>query len=262
MTEIGTGGVPVPQRQPLVVANWKMNGLSASIDALLSALLAEGSALAGPVQWAICPPFPYLCRLAERLGDSTVLLGAQDVCEQAVGAYTGEVSAAMLVDCGCQMVIVGHSECRRDNGDSDVRVAHKFVVAREHGLTPILCVGETLAQREAGRTQEIVAAQLDAVAVGDWGMPAPAIAYEPVWAIGTGNTATLEQVQQMHAFIRQWLRQRVAAEVAAGVRILYGGSVRPDNAGALFALPDVDGGLIGGASLQAADFLRICAAAG
>jgi triosephosphate isomerase len=238
-------------RTRLVAGNWKMHGSRASNRALLEKILA-GVGKAATAQCAVCPPFPYLAQVAEQLSGSPVALGAQNVSEHAQGAYTGEVAAAMLVELGCRYVIVGHSERRQLYGEKDEQVAAKFAAAKKSGLVPILCVGETLAEREAGRTEEVVARQLDAVLkVGDFG--SAVLAYEPVWAIGTGRNATPEQAQQVHAF----LRKRIPSEN----RILYGGSVKAQNARALFAMPDVDGGLIGGASLVAEDFLAIVEAA-
>jgi triosephosphate isomerase len=234
------------KRSRLVAGNWKMHGSRDANRALLDAILA-GSTKAG-AECAVCPPFPYLQQVAEQLRGSPIALGAQNVSERAEGAFTGEVSAAMLAELGCRYVIVGHSERRQLFGESDRQVAGKFAAARAAGLVPILCVGETLAEREAGRTEEVVARQLDAVAFSQG-----VLAYEPVWAIGTGKNATPEQAQAVHAF----LRRRVPAET----RILYGGSVKPQNAAQIFAMPDVDGGLIGGASLVAEDFLAILGAA-
>ena len=233
-------------RTRLVAGNWKMHGSRETIRALLDAIVA-GVDAAG-AQCAICPPFPYLAQVAERLRGTPVAWAAQNVAEHAQGAYTGEVSAAMLAEFGCRYVIVGHSERRQRYGETDGQVAAKFAAVRKAGLTPILCVGETLAEREAGRTEEVVARQLGAVK-----FERGVLAYEPVWAIGTGRNATSEQAQEVHAF----LRKRVPADTP----ILYGGSVKPQNAAAIFAMPDVDGGLIGGASLVAADFLAILRAA-
>ena len=232
----------------LVAGNWKMHGSRASNQVLLDALLA-GAGAAGDAECAVCPPFPYLQQVAKRLRGTRLAWGAQDVSEHAQGAYTGEVSAAMLAELGCRYVIVGHSERRQLFGERDEQVAAKFDAARAAGITPILCVGETLEEREAGRTEVVVARQLDAVDFKDG-----VLAYEPVWAIGTGRNATPEQVQGVHAFLRK--------KVMKETRILYGGSVKPQNAAAIFAMPDVDGGLIGGASLVAADFLAILRAAG
>ena len=233
-------------RPRLVAGNWKMHGSREAIRALLDAI-AAGLANTS-VQCVVCPPFPYLAQVAERLRGTALALGAQNVSEHAQGAYTGEVSAAMLVDCACRYAIVGHSERRQVYGESDAQVAAKFAAARGAGLTPILCVGETLAEREAGRTREVVARQLGAVKFADG-----VLAYEPVWAIGTGRNATPEQAQEVHAFLRERLPDDTP--------ILYGGSVKPQNAVAIFAMPDVDGGLIGGASLVAQDFLAIVRAA-
>ncbi len=236
-------------RQPLVAGNWKMHGNRAANRALLDAIVAGAGTGA---EMAVCVPFPYLAQAAERLAGTPVAWGAQNVSEHAQGAYTGEVSAAMLAEFGCRYVIVGHSERRSLYGETDELVAAKFGAVQAAGLRPILCVGETLAERDAGRTEEVVARQLDAVLAKHAKAPT-VLAYEPVWAIGTGRTATPEQAQEIHAFLRK--------RVAHGARILYGGSVKPQNASAIFAMPDVDGGLIGGASLVAEDFLAIARAA-
>ncbi|MDA8110153.1 MAG: triose-phosphate isomerase [Betaproteobacteria bacterium] len=248
-------------RARLVAGNWKMHGSRAANRALLEALVAGAGALQG-VECAVCVPFPYLAQAAERLAGSALAWGAQNVSEHAQGAYTGEVSAEMLADFGCRYVIVGHSERRQLYGESDALVAAKFIAAQASGLVPILCVGETLAERDAGRTEETVGRQLDAVLAraGGAALARAVVAYEPVWAIGTGRTATPEQAQAVHAFARERLAAADRA-AAAGLRILYGGSVKPANAAAIFAMPDVDGGLIGGASLVADDFLAICRAA-
>jgi triosephosphate isomerase (TIM) len=238
-------------RTRLVAGNWKMHGSKATNSALLDALL-EAIGTPKGVATAVCVPFPYLGQVAERLKGSALAWGAQNVSEHAQGAYTGEVSAAMLKEFGCRYVIVGHSERRQLYAESDVQVAAKFAAAQGAGLTPILCVGETLEEREAGRTEAVVARQLDEVlkraAFGD-----AVLAYEPVWAIGTGRTATPEQAQEVHAFLRK--------KVSNAARILYGGSVKAQNAAAIFAMRDVDGGLIGGASLLAEDFVEIVKAA-
>jgi triosephosphate isomerase len=231
-------------RVRLVAGNWKMHGSRASIAALLDALV-EGNPTSA---CAVCVPFPYLAQAAERLRGTRIAWGAQNVSEHAQGAYTGEVSAAMLAEFGCRYVIVGHSERRQLYGETDAQVAAKFTTVRSAGMTPILCVGETLAEREAGNTEAVVARQLSPVRFAD-----AVLAYEPVWAIGTGRNATPEQAQAVHAF----LRRRVPAETP----ILYGGSVKPQNAAEIFAVPDVDGGLVGGASLVAKDFLDIVKAA-
>jgi triosephosphate isomerase len=235
-------------RARLVAGNWKMHGNLAANRDLLDAIVAGVQG----VECAVCVPFPYLAQAAERLRGTWLAWGAQNLSEHASGAYTGEVSAAMLGEFGCRYVLVGHSERRQLYGESDATVAAKFAAARDGGITPILCVGETLPEREAGRTQEVVARQLDAV-LARGGIGAAVVAYEPVWAIGTGRTATPEQAQEVHAFLRQRL--------PASTTILYGGSVKADNAAAIFAQPDVDGGLIGGASLVAGDFIAICRAA-
>src|SRR5688572_14754456 len=228
-----------------------MNGSRAANRTLLDALLRELAAQ-GAAEVAICPPFAYLAQVSEQLHGTPFAWGAQNVSEHAQGAYTGEVSAAMLKDFGCRYVVVGHSERRQLYGESDAQVAAKFAAAQSAGLTPILCVGETLAEREAARTEDVVTRQLDAVlAKSSFG--AAVLAYEPVWAIGTGRNATPEQAQAVHAF----LRRRVTGET----RILYGGSVKAQNAAAIFAMPDVDGGLIGGASLVANEFIEIVRAA-
>ena len=249
------------QRGRLVAGNWKMHGSRAANAGLLDALLAAAGGLDG-VECAVCVPFPFLGEIAARLSGTKVALGAQNVSEFASGAYTGEVSAPMLAEFGCKFVLVGHSERRALFGEKDAQVAKKFVAAKEMGLVPVLCVGETLAEREGSRTEEVVARQLDAVMdmAGPAALAAAVVAYEPVWAIGTGRTASPQQAQEVHAF----LRGRIAARdqgVAAGLRILYGGSVKPGNAAEIFAMDDVDGGLIGGASLVADDFLAICKAA-
>lgn len=233
-------------RPRLVAGNWKMHGSRESIRILLDAIVAGAGRPSS--QCAICPPFPYLAQVAERLRGSAITWGAQNASEHANGAYTGEVSVAMLAEFGCRYVIVGHSERRQIFGESDAQVAAKFAAVRSGGLTPILCVGETLAEREAGRTREVVARQLGAVKF-DQGV----LAYEPVWAIGTGRTASPDQAQAVHAQIRR----RLARANAEASTVLYGGSVKAANAAALFAMPDIDGGLVGGASLDADEFLAI-----
>nr|WP_237392701.1 triose-phosphate isomerase [Steroidobacter denitrificans] len=227
------------------------------IEGLLLGMPAEAS-----VEVAVCPPFVYLWEAARLLKSSSIALGAQSTCAEAVGAFTGEVSAAMLKDVGCQYVIVGHSERRALYKEDDALVARKFLAARAQDLTPILCVGETLEEREQGLTDQVVSRQLNAVldVAGVAAMGTAVIAYEPVWAIGTGKNATPQQAQEVHAHIRAEVGAR-DANIAAGVRILYGGSVKAANAREIFSMPDVDGGLIGGASLAADEFLKICAAA-
>jgi triosephosphate isomerase (TIM) len=235
-------------RGRLVAGNWKMHGSRGSIQALLDSLL-HGIPKEAKAGCAVCVPFPYLALVAERLRGSPIAWGAQNLSEHAQGAYTGEVSAEMLAEFGCRYVLVGHSERRQLYGETDAQAAAKFAAVKKAGMTPILCVGETLEERDAGQTEAVVARQLGAVDFKD-----AVLAYEPVWAIGTGRNATPEQAQAVHAF----LRKRVPAQTL----ILYGGSVKPQNAAAIFAMPDVDGGLIGGASLVAKDFLDIVKAAG
>lgn len=250
-------------RMKHVIANWKMNGDLARAKALAAATLAGAADLdAERVRLALCPPFPYLAELSKALAGSSVGLGAQDVSEHGEGAHTGEVCASMLRDFSCTYAIVGHSERRRDHAEDDERVAAKLLAARRGGLIPILCVGETLAQREADEAEAVLARQLDAALAhcGIDGLCGAIIAYEPVWAIGTGRTATPEQAVAAHRFIRSRLAG-ASAEIAETVPILYGGSVNGQNAGALFAMSDIDGGLIGGASLKAQSFLQIAHAA-
>ncbi len=247
-------------RQSLVVGNWKMNGSIQSNQSLLEALKA-GMATVKNSEVAVCPPFIYLQQVSEILKDTAIGWGGQNLSEQDSGAFTGEVAASMLLDYHCKYVIVGHSERRSLYAESDQLVAEKFAKAQAAGLIPILCVGELLEQREAGETENVVKRQLDAVInlQGIAALSKSVIAYEPVWAIGTGKTASPTQAQEVHAFIRQ----QIAAQdvnVAEKVQILYGGSVKANNAAELFAMQDIDGGLIGGASLQAEDFLTICQA--
>jgi triosephosphate isomerase len=244
-------------RKKLVVGNWKMNGSLASNAALLEGLRAAD--LAGSPDTAVCAPYPYLPQVQSVLAGSAVRWGAQNLSEHAAGAFTGEVGASMLRDFACSFVIVGHSERRALYGETDATVAQKAKAALAAGLTPIVCVGETLAEREAGRTAEVVSRQLGVVldVLGAQGIAASVVAYEPVWAIGTGRTATPGQAQEVHAAIRGQV-SGLDAGVAAKLRILYGGSVKGSNARELFSMADVDGGLIGGASLVLADFLAIC----
>jgi len=245
-------------RRNLVAGNWKMHG-SHKANAELLAGIVGSRPYACDV--AVCVPFPYLSETAVALAGSDIRWGAQDCSVHEQGAYTGEVSAGMLHEFGCRYVIVGHSERRAYHAEEDQLVADKAKAALARGVTPIVCVGETLAQREAGETDMVVKRQLSAV-IHTLGHCAGemVVAYEPVWAIGTGRTATTEQAQAVHALLRAQLR--AATPHADGMQILYGGSVKPDNAAALFAQPDIDGGLIGGASLKAADFVAICRAAG
>jgi triosephosphate isomerase len=249
-------------RKFLIAGNWKMNGSLAESRQLVAALRA-GVAARASARMLLCPPYVYLPAVREWLAGSEIALGAQNVADKAgAGAYTGEVSGAMLRDVGCSHVIVGHSERRALYGESDGVVAAKFGRALEAGLVPILCVGETLAEREAGRTRDVVARQVEAVvaAAGIAAFANAVVAYEPVWAIGTGRTATPEQAQEVHTFIRGILAGRDAT-IAARLSILYGGSVKGANARNLFAMDDIDGGLVGGASLVAAEFLEIFRAA-
>jgi len=240
-------------RGKLVVGNWKMNGGLAANAALLSELAAGWKPSPGRAI-AVCVPYPYLAQVAAVLAGSPIAWGAQDVSEHASGAYTGEVSAGMLAEFGCRHAIVGHSERRQHYGDTDAIVAAKVVAALAAGLTPIACVGETLADRDAGVTMSVVLRQLDAILAAVGANAAKlVVAYEPVWAIGTGRTASPEEAQAVHAALRARLAKNGAAEVA----LLYGGSVKADNAKSLFAMADIDGGLIGGASLKAAEFLAI-----
>jgi len=244
-------------RKKLVAGNWKMNGSLAQNQVLLESVKQGMVGVSCDV--AVFPSFPHLLPALESLRDGGIAVGAQTLSEYPEGAYTGEVSAGMLRELGCAYVLVGHSERRSLFGESDSVVAAKFAAALQAGLVPVLCFGETLAERNAGVTLEVVRRQIFAALEklgGVWPESA-VLAYEPVWAIGTGLTATPQQAQEVHAFARSLL----APGVAAGVRILYGGSVKPQNAVDLFAQPDIDGGLIGGASLQAEDFLGICRAA-
>lgn len=245
-------------RRKLVVGNWKMHGSRPANAELLAALIA---ARPYGADLAVCVPFVFLTETAATLAGSDIRWGAQDVSAHEQGAYTGEVSAAMLAECGCRYAIVGHSERRAYHGESDELVAEKAQAALARGVTPIVCVGETLAQREAGQTEDVVKRQLSVVIHRLAHCAAEmVVAYEPVWAIGTGRTATPEQAQAVHAVLRAQLQ--AATGGAARMKILYGGSVKADNAATLFAQPDIDGGLIGGASLKAADFIAICRAAG
>ena len=245
----------------LVVGNWKMNGNLASNQSLLKSLIPLLKPISS-TRCAVCVPYPYLYQTEQILRGSGIAWGAQDVCEYDHGAYTGGVSAGMMADFGCRFVIVGHSERRSLFGDTDKAVALKFAAVVKAGLTPILCVGETLAERESGMTEQVVARQMDAVMshTGVAALGQAVMAYEPVWAIGTGKTAAPHEAQAVHAYIRG----RVAEQdmrVGDGLPLLYGGSVRAANAQQLFAMPDIDGGLIGGASLVAEEFAAICRAA-
>jgi triosephosphate isomerase len=249
-------------RQPLVAGNWKMNGDQADATKLLDGILA-GIGEVKRAELAVCPPFILIPAAASKLAGTAVKWGGQNLDTHASGAYTGEVSGPMLRDFGCTYVIVGHSERRSYFGEDDNVVAMKFGAAQDNGLTPILCVGETLEERGESETEAVIDRQLDEVLdAHDIAAFANAvIAYEPVWAIGTGKTATPDMAQEVHAFIRNKLAE-LDGEIAAGIRLLYGGSMKPDNAAELIAMPDIDGGLIGGASLKAEDFLGIAKAAG
>lgn len=244
-------------RKPLIAGNWKMNGSKASVITLLQNILA-GSTQLKNVELAVFPPFIFLAETEQQLKNSSIVWGAQNLSDKNDGAYSGEISATMLRDFGCHYVLVGHSERRHIYGESNEAVAAKFVQAQQYNLQPVLCVGETLAQREAGQTETIVQQQLDAILAkqGIGRFRKTVVAYEPVWAIGTGVTATPEQAQSVHAFIRQYLAKH-DENIAESLRILYGGSLKADNASSLFAMSDIDGGLIGGASLEAKQFLEI-----
>jgi triosephosphate isomerase len=246
-------------RRKLVAGNWKMHTTRASAAELVRAIAAANIAAADV---AVFPPYVYLAEVIAGHGGSSIAFGAQDVSEHAQGAYTGEVSAPMLKDIGATHVLVGHSERRQYHSESNAGVAAKFAQAQGAGLIPVLCVGETLEQRDAGATESVIAAQLDAVLErsGMGAFSAAIVAYEPVWAIGTGRTATPAQAQAVHAFIRSKFAG-LDGTISSSLRILYGGSVKAANAAELFAQADIDGGLIGGASLLADDFLAICAAA-
>jgi len=248
-------------RRPVVAGNWKMHGSRAANETLLTDL-AERLDPDWRTDVAVFPPYVYLADAVRLLEGLDVGVGAQDVCAEPIGAFTGQVAAAMLKDVGCKYVIVGHSERRRLYHEDDVLVARKFGAALKAGLTPVLCVGETLEEREGMRTEAVVARQLDAVIAmnGVASFADGIVAYEPVWAIGTGRNASPQQAEEVHGY----LRSRIAAQDAkleSRVRILYGGSVKASNAAELFSMPDVDGGLVGGASLSADEFLQICAAA-
>ena len=247
-------------RKKLVAGNWKMHGSLQQNALLLERLKAGMPGVQCDV--AVCVPYPYLAQAQSLLADSPVLWGAQSVSEHASGAYTGEVSASMLRDFGCHHVLVGHSERRGLFGETDAVVAAKFVAAQKEGLVPVLCLGETLAEREAGHTMAVILRQLSAVIdhAGVVALASAVVAYEPVWAIGTGVTASPAQAQEVHAAIRVRLAE-LDSGLAGGLKILYGGSVKPQNAVELFAQADIDGGLIGGAALVADDFLAICQAA-
>ncbi len=245
-------------RQPLVAGNWKMHGSRASVEELLGGLLA--GSLPEQVEVAVCPTYVHLAQALGLCAGSALAVGAQDCSHMQSGAFTGEVAAQMLVDQGCRWVILGHSERRQYHGESDDLVAAKLTAAVQAGLSPILCVGETREQRESGEAEAVVGGQLQGALTGQASLQGLVIAYEPVWAIGTGLTASSEQAQDMHAFIRGQLGE-VSGVDSDATRILYGGSVKPDNAQELFAQADIDGALVGGAALVAEDFLAIIGAA-
>jgi triosephosphate isomerase len=248
-------------RRQMVAGNWKMHGSRAANQALLAELEMTLKP-EWPIDIVVFPPYVYLSDAVRTLEDGPIAVGAQDVCAESGGAFTGQVSAAMLRDVGCGYAIVGHSERRRWYHEDDALVARKFAAVLDAGLIPVLCVGETLDEREAHRTESVIARQLDAVIAmhGVGGFARGILAYEPVWAIGTGRTASPEQAQEVHSFLRNRIHAQ-DAKIARHLRILYGGSVKAGNAAELFSMPDVDGGLVGGASLNADEFQQICAAA-
>jgi len=247
-------------RTPLVAGNWKMNGSRESVKELINGVVEGAKSLTG-VEVAVCPPAIYIADVTAVTVGSSVEVGSQDACTELKGAFTGETSVEMVKDFSCKYAIIGHSERRSLYGETDEIVAEKFTTVKNAGIIPIFCIGETLEERESGVTEEVCARQIDAVftAQGDDAFADSVIAYEPVWAIGTGKTASPEQAQSVHAFIRQHLAKR-NADVADKVQILYGGSMNPANAKELIGQVDIDGGLIGGASLKAGDFMAVCQA--
>src|ERR1700694_1539899 len=248
-------------RRQMVAGNWKMHGSRAANQALL-AELEMSLKPEWPIDIVVFPPYVYLSDAVRLLEDGRIAVGAQDVCAESGGAFTGQVSAAMLKDVGCSYVIVGHSERRRWYHEDDALVARKFAAVLDVGLPPVLCLGETLEERETRRTESVIARQLDAVIAmhGVAGFARAILAYEPVWAIGTGRTASPEQAQEVHSFLRDRIHAQ-DANIGRHLRILYGGSVKAGNAAELFSMPDVDGGLVGGGSLGVGGFQQICAAA-
>ena len=248
-------------RDFLIAGNWKMNGSRAANELLISSII-EGASCSVGCKMLVCPPFPYLDSVSKKISSSSISLGSQNISEYEVGAFTGETAASMLKDIGCEYAIIGHSERRAIFNESDEDVAAKFQAAQGVGILPILCVGETLEEREAGKTEEVVIRQLDAVieAAGIEAFASAVIAYEPIWAIGTGMTATPEQAQDVHSHIRRRIAVK-SSNIADKIQILYGGSMKGENAEGLLSMEDIDGGLIGGASLKANDFLAIAAAA-
>jgi len=248
-------------RQPMIAGNWKMNGSSESIKELIAGIKAGMSAVK-KAQVVVCPPAIYIPQVSADVSGSKINVGSQNICDQDKGAFTGEIAGSMLNDLGCGYAIIGHSERRALYGESDELIAKRFAAARRNDIKPIFCIGETLEEREQGVTNDVCSRQIDAVIAleGVEALADGVIAYEPVWAIGTGKTASPEQAQEVHAFIRNKIR-KLNAKVAEGLQILYGGSMNAGNAAELLAQPDIDGGLIGGASLKAEDFLAICTAA-
>ncbi|MCR5183424.1 MAG: triose-phosphate isomerase [Opitutales bacterium] len=245
-------------RKILIAGNWKMNK-TATEAAVLAKEIADAVGTSSAIDILMCPPFTAIAAAAEAAKGSAVAVGAQNMSDKASGAYTGEVSADMLLDLGVKHVILGHSERRSYYGEDDAFINAKLLVALEKGIVPIICVGETLEEREAGKVESVIDTQLKG---GLAGVPADkaaaiVVAYEPVWAIGTGKTATPDQAQEVHAFIRKTIAQILGADAADKIRILYGGSMKPANADELLAKPDIDGGLIGGAALKSADFLAL-----
>lgn len=250
-------------RRLFVAGNWKMNTLAPSAVELAGGVAKAVPSKLPEVDVAVCPPFPYLAAVATAIAGSGVVLGAQDVWHEKPGAYTGEVAVEMLLDLGCQWVIIGHSERRQILGETDEIISKKMLAALAKGLSAILCVGETLAQRQAGETERVLDSQMQGslAGVAEQAFDKIVIAYEPVWAIGTGVTATTEQAELAHLHLRKWLGSRYNSSIAAATRILYGGSVKAQNALSLMEQPDVDGALVGGASLKVDDFLPIVRAA-
>ncbi len=249
-------------RQPMIAGNWKMNGSSSSVKELIAGIKA-GMSSVNKAAVVVCPVALHIPQVMAAIAGSKIKCGSQNVCDQDKGAFTGELAGSMLKELGCEYAIIGHSERRSLYGETDELVAKRFAAARRSGLKPIFCIGETLAEREKGITNEVCARQIDAVIAleGVAALADGVIAYEPVWAIGTGKTASPQQAQEVHAFIRGKIAKLDKA-VAEKVQILYGGSMNAANATELLAQPDIDGGLIGGASLKAEDFLTICRAAG
>ncbi len=249
-------------RTPLIAGNWKMNGLAKDGIALAAGLAAKSVGATPKCGILVCPPFTLISAVAEAVRGTAIQVGGQDCHAKVSGAHTGDISAAMLADLGCSHVIVGHSERRTDHGESDAQVKAKAQAAHAAGLVAVICIGETLAQRDAGQTIAVNESQLRGSLPEDANADNTVIAYEPVWAIGTGRVATPDQAQEVHAAIRAELVRLIGADQAGKMRILYGGSMKPDNAAQLIALPDVDGGLIGGAALKVDDFWSIIGACG